>query len=383
MFSNRSIGGTIPFLALISLAVPFSALAATTPSLGAAATYAVLGSTYTNTSAGTTINGDIGFQTGPAVLPGGTHNYYGPVPPYIQAGADQNTALGSLNSQPCTFSFPAGAINLSTDVTHGPVGVYTAGVYCSAGAMTIGGPLVLSGNGTFIFRTSGALTSTAGATVSLNGAAACNVFWTPVQATTLAANTVFAGTIIDNAGITVGANTSWNGMAMAYGGTVTTDTATITTCTAVAAVSSSAVSSVASILSSASSMTSPVSSSLLSGASSASSLSSSSVRSSSIASSSRSSLTSSSVRSSSVASSAASSSRRSLFDPRFTPTSSAMAFLNVDESIQNPAVPLLPDTGIGPDTSGSQSAIIASALFMTLSFLFAFAMAKQLSSSGS
>jgi len=50
--------------------------AATTPSLGSAASYGVLGSTYTNGSA-TTVNGDVGFTTGPSVAPLGTHTYYG------------------------------------------------------------------------------------------------------------------------------------------------------------------------------------------------------------------------------------------------------------------------------------------------------------------
>ena len=63
---------------------------------------------------------------------------------------------------------------------------------------------MLSGNGTYIFRPGGALTSTVGAAVSLsNASSACDVFWTPGEATTLAANTTFIGTVIDDAGITV------------------------------------------------------------------------------------------------------------------------------------------------------------------------------------
>lgn len=207
--------------------------AATTPSLGMANTYAVLAGTYTNTTAGTTITGDIGFTTPPAVVPLGVHPNYGVGAPYPTAGGDQGNALSTLALQACTFNFPAGAINLSTDITHGPIGVYTPGVYCSVGAMDIGGPLNLSGSGTYIFRTSGALTSTAGAVVTLTGSSECDVFWTPTQATTLAANTTFVGTVIDAAGITVGANTTWSGRALAFGGTVTTDSNTITapTCT--------------------------------------------------------------------------------------------------------------------------------------------------------
>ncbi len=218
---------------VLSLTGPIAALAATTPSLGAAATYGILAGTYTNTTAGTTINGDVGFTTGPAVAPLGTHTNYGSGAPYAAAGTDQGSALSALASQPCTFNF-GGAVNLSTDATHGPIGVYAPGVYCSSGAMNVGGPLTLSGSGTFIFRPVGALTSTAGAVVTLTGASACDVFWTPTAATTLAANTTFAGTVIGAAGITVGANNTWTGRALAFGGTDTTDTDTITvpTCSA-------------------------------------------------------------------------------------------------------------------------------------------------------
>ncbi len=206
---------------------PLFARAATTPSLGEAASYGILASTFTNTSAGTTVSGDIGYTTGPAVPPGGSQTHVGSSAPYATAGTDQGSALSTLDSQSCTFSFAAGAINLSTDTTHGAIGVYTPGVYCSSGAMDVGGSLTLNGSGTYIFRPVGALTSTAGASVTLSGGSACDVFWTPSGATTLAANTTFVGTVIDNAGITIGANTTWNGRALAFGGTVTTDTDTI------------------------------------------------------------------------------------------------------------------------------------------------------------
>jgi len=213
---------------VLGLIMPIAALAATTPSLGAAAAYGVLASTYTDTSAATTVNGSVGFTTGPATAIGGVHTNFGSGAPYATAGTDQGTALSALASQLCTFTFPAGAVNLSTDITHGPVGVYTPGVYCSSGAMNVGGPLTLSGAGTYIFRAVGALTSTAGSIVTLAGASACDVFWTPTAATTLAATTTFAGTVIDNAGITVGGATTWTGRALAFAGTVTTATDTIT-----------------------------------------------------------------------------------------------------------------------------------------------------------
>ncbi len=190
----------------LGLAGLMAALAATTPSLGSAATYGILSSTYTNTVSGTTINGDVGFTTGPAVVPGGTHTNYGSGAPYSTAGTDQGTALTNLNDQACTFTFAPGAIDLAIDTTHGSIGVYTPGVYCTSGAASIGtAGITLSGSGTYIFRVNGALTSVANSVVTLaGGASACDVFWTPAAATTLGANSTFVGTNIDASGITIG-----------------------------------------------------------------------------------------------------------------------------------------------------------------------------------
>ncbi len=212
---------------LFSLLTASQAFAATTPALGATDGYAILSSTFTNTSP-TTINGGVGFTTAPAVVPLGTHANYGSGSPYSQAGTDQGVLLNALNVQPCTFTFAPGAIDLSTDITHGPVGVYSPGVYCSIGAMNVSAALTLNGSGTYVFRPTGALTVTAGSAITLAGASACDVFWIPTQATTIGANVTFVGTVIDDAGITVGANTVWDGNALSFGGTVTTDTDTIT-----------------------------------------------------------------------------------------------------------------------------------------------------------
>jgi hypothetical protein len=219
---------------MLALGGPISALGATTPPLGAATTFGILGSTYTNTAIGTTINGDIGYTTGPAVAPtvnGATHAADGT---YNQAGIDQGNALANLNNQACTFTFAPGAIDLAIDTTHGPIGVYTPGVYCTLGAASIGtSGITLNGAGTFIFRVNGALTTAANSAVTLaNGASACDVFWTPTAATTLGANSTFVGTNIDASGITIGSTVSRTGRSLAFGGTVTTnaDTMTVPAC---------------------------------------------------------------------------------------------------------------------------------------------------------
>ena len=217
-------------LLLASVATAPFASAATSPSTGAASKFVILSSTYSNTVGGTTLNGDLGYTVPPATNPtvnGATHVADSV---YNQAGIDQGSALSNLNNQPCSFSFAPGPIDLASDTTHGPVGVYTPGVYCAAGAASIGGggTVTLNGAGTYIFRMDGALNSSANSIVALaNGASACNVWWTPTAATTLGANSTFVGTDIDASGITIGNTVTWNGQALAFGGTVSTTSDTI------------------------------------------------------------------------------------------------------------------------------------------------------------
>ncbi len=154
-----------------------------------------------------------------------------------QAGLDQNNALNNaidgLNIQVCTSI--GAAVDLAGFDMDGagplPPGTYTPGCYSSTGAMSIGGggTVTLSGSGTFIFRPVGALNTTANSIVQLAaGASECDVFWAPTAATTLGADSTFVGYILDAAGITIGNNVTILGSALAYGGTVTADSDTIT-----------------------------------------------------------------------------------------------------------------------------------------------------------
>lgn len=217
-------------MTLITLMSVNKVWAAVSPNLGLADTFGILASTYTNTIAGTTINGDLGYTTGPFVAPTVTGSTYIADITYDQAGIDQANSLSDLNSQACTFTFADGAIDLASDITHGLVGVYEPGVYCINGAADIGGggTITLDGAGTYIFRISGALTTSAGSIVSLNGASPCDVFWTPGAATTLGANSIFKGTVIDDSGVTIGSTVDWEGRALSFNGTVSTASDTIT-----------------------------------------------------------------------------------------------------------------------------------------------------------
>src|ERR1035437_8343448 len=91
-FSLIEMGIVVGILLLFGIGI---AVGANTPATGVEATYAVLSSTYTNTSV-TTVNGDVGFTTAPAVAPLGTHANYGSGAPYSTAGTAQATLIGSL-----------------------------------------------------------------------------------------------------------------------------------------------------------------------------------------------------------------------------------------------------------------------------------------------
>lgn len=210
------------------------ALAATAPSLGTTSTYGIVSDTYTNTVAGTTINGDVCFTTGPAVVPAIGGATVTPCP--LATGVAQGLATANLNGQAC-LSLGVGAVALDT-VTVGlnPPGTFPPGCYSAGGAMdiTVGTTVTLNGPGVYVFRPGGALTTGANTTVAMVGVCENDVFWVPTGATTLGANSAFVGNILDAAGITLGNLATLVGRALAYGGTVTSDTNTITvpTCAA-------------------------------------------------------------------------------------------------------------------------------------------------------
>ena len=222
------VGGAL----VASLSVSIVATAATAPNLGSLAPFGVVSSTFVNTSAGTNINGNLCFTTGPAVMPVVTGTT-GACP--AAAGVDQATALANLNGQLCTLIGPGPLEGIS--IGGGPPGTFPPGCYTRAGALdiSVNGIVTLNGTGVYIFRSSGgALTTGANSRVVLAaGACASDVFWAPSGATTLGANAApsltptFVGNILDAAGITLGQFANLSGRALAFGGTVTTDASTL------------------------------------------------------------------------------------------------------------------------------------------------------------
>ena len=258
-FSKFGIVTTLTVLLVVGLVAPLAtpnvARAATSPSLGDAATYGIVSSTYTNslnTGSETSITGDVCYTTEPDTAPvsiSGATN----VPCSAAVGTAQASALASLNSQSCTPI--TGALE---DVIIGgnAPGTIPPGCYSMVGALnvTLSTTVTLDvtapgGTGSiWIFRPSGALNTGANSIIALeNGASACNVFWTPGGDATLGANAstsatpTFVGTIIPTspADIYVGHFANVLGRLLAYGETVTTDSNTIVVPTGCAVASAS------------------------------------------------------------------------------------------------------------------------------------------------
>ena len=137
-------------------------------------------------------------------------------------GGDQGSALANLNSQACTPLGTSVALN-SVDRRGQSAGTFPPGCYSSSGAMSIvaGTTVTLSGDGVYIFRPGGALTT--GPIQSRPGRRRLRRqrLLGARGAATLGANSTFVGDHPDAAGITIGLR-HLAGRALAFGGTVTT-----------------------------------------------------------------------------------------------------------------------------------------------------------------
>lgn len=231
--------------------------AATSPGLGSLSTFGIVSETSTNanTAPYTIVTGSSCGTTltvpRPLTITGGVEE----TPCAPAKGTDQTAAKADLNLQAaavtCMNIGPAPALN-AVDIDGGgplPAGTFTPGCYKTDTGMsiTLGTTVTLSGAGTYIFKSGGALTTGDDSKIVLSGgASACDVFWVPVGATTIGAytgalpnpNNSFVGNIFrgDAPGlsITLGHFATLLGRTLAFGSTVTTDANTITvpTCAA-------------------------------------------------------------------------------------------------------------------------------------------------------
>jgi type VI secretion system secreted protein VgrG len=187
---------------------------ASAQSVGSAQSFAVLGgTTVTAAGTGTVIAGDVGVSPGTSItgFPGSATV----VPPFATHSNDGPAiaAQSSATALYTTLATTGGATSIGAElggVTLGP-GVYS---FSSVANIASGTALTLDGAGTYIFQVGSAVTANVGSSIFLvNGASACNVFWQVTSAATLN-GTKFVGTVVAQAGITLGVGTSLTGRAL-------------------------------------------------------------------------------------------------------------------------------------------------------------------------
>ena len=197
---------------------------ATVP-LGTACSFGILGgSTVTNSSVvgptNTNVTGDIGVWPGTAItgFPPGT------LTGALDAGdVAAQTAQGDLTTAyNYAAAAPGGAV-LRADIGGETL---VPGVYRTTSAqpsLGITGKLTLSGNGVYIFQIVSTLTTAANNSdvILSGGATSADVFWQVGSSATLGTSTIFEGTIMAQASVSLDTGATLDGRALARTGAVT------------------------------------------------------------------------------------------------------------------------------------------------------------------
>ena len=173
-----------------------SLLCGQAPVLGSASGFSLFTGVGAFTVAGTSsVAGDVGTNFGaftgfpPGILFG---QKYIEDAVSQQASVDVGLLYNDLRLRTCGNNIGIGMGNGQT---------LAPGVYCTGGATTIAGSLILDGlnipNALFIIQIDGALATSANTVVTLtNGASSCNVFWQINGMLTLDENAIFKGTAV-------------------------------------------------------------------------------------------------------------------------------------------------------------------------------------------
>jgi Ice-binding-like len=211
----------IAFGLAVAFVVPLMAAGPAPINLRSAAQFAVLATSTTTTTGGGIINGDVGLSpAGSQGIPPGDINgtIYNGGPIAARAQVDLNSAI--IAASPAQLP---GGINAGAELGGQTL---VAGVYQSpSGAYGITSvDLTLSGgpNDVWVFQMASTLTVGVGRKVILTGGAqAGNIFWQVGSSATLGTSSVFEGTIMAYASITMNASSTTDGRALAQTGAVT------------------------------------------------------------------------------------------------------------------------------------------------------------------
>jgi Ice-binding-like len=216
-------------LLICMLSVGSLAWAQTAPSLGSAASFAVLGSSTVTCTGATTINGDVGVSPGSAVTG---------FPPCTATAIDaaDAVALAAHHDAALAYAF-LGAETCTTNLTGQDLGGLTLGpgVYCFDSSAQLTGTLTLTGSGPWIFQIGSTLTTGSASSVLVNGngfSPNCNpgVFWQVGSSATLGSGSQFQGVALALISDTLVSGTNVSGGVFALTGAVTMDTNQVNAC---------------------------------------------------------------------------------------------------------------------------------------------------------
>jgi Ice-binding-like len=254
MYVNTSRCDATPFgvlaltlFAAIGLPFQVDAQPATSPSLGGASTFVVLGRDAVTNSGASTFGGDVGANVGgtiagvtDAMLAPGSAQHQGDAVA-AQAYHDALAAYSDLSGRPCL----PGNTNPVLDGQS-----LASGIYCFTGDAVLNTTLTLTGAGPWLFQIDGALTVAPAATVvaPVVSPATCggtNVFWqvgdddpaTAVTPAVIGAGATFVGNILALGDVSFGSAAHLDGRAFslgaragASGGAVTTSANALAAC---------------------------------------------------------------------------------------------------------------------------------------------------------
>lgn len=233
-YSIRALACATIVAAGLATILPTTANAvATSPPLGTAADFAILGATTVTNTGPTVVTGDLGVSPGMAITGYPPGSVVGTVhagdPAATQAQGDVGTAYAAATAQSCDQ-------NLSGQNLGGMT--LAPGVYCFDSSAQLTGILSLDAQGNpnaaWLFQVTSSLTTASNSSVVLvNGAAPCNnnnVTWQVGSSATVGTGTSFVGNILANTSITLDAGANSTGALYAHTGAVTTDTNNVSTC---------------------------------------------------------------------------------------------------------------------------------------------------------